>query len=215
MSFLTNRTLVSAALSALVTGLVLAGVFLLFRGDDNAPIQVFPPMPEATETPGVEAVASGDVRVHVSGAVTNPGVYRMAAQQRLADAVADAGGATVDADLDAVNLAQWLQDGQQYHIPEAGEMPPALAAVATASAAATAATLTPGPDPGCGGLMDLNAATEADLDTLPRIGPVRAGDIVAYRELNGPFESVDQITEISGIGPATLEGIRPLVAVCN
>ena len=211
MSFITNRTLVSAALSALVTGLLLAGVFLLFRGDDNAPIQVFPPVPEATETPAVAAVASDDVRVHVSGAVTNPGVYLMAAQQRLADAVADAGGATADADLDAVNLAQWLEDGQQYHIPVAGEIPPAPAA----TAAATAATPAPGPDPGCGGLMDLNAATAADLDMLPRIGPVRAGDIVSYREVNGPFESVDQITEISGIGPATLEGIRPLVAVCN
>ena len=210
MSFLTNRTLVTAVLSAIVTALALAGVFLLFRGDDNAPIQVFPPTPQAAETPAVEAVASVEVRVHVSGAVTNPGVYRMSAQQRLADALTDAGGATADADLDAVNLAQWLQDGQQYHIPTAGEIaPPAR------SESANALVLAPTDDPGCGGLMDLNAASEAELDTLPRIGPVRAGDIVAYRELNGPFTSVDEITEISGIGPATLEGIRPLVAVCG
>lgn len=207
MSFLTNRTLVTPVLSAIVTGLVLAGIFLLFRGDDNAPIQMFPPMPQTVETPAVDAVASGDVQVHISGAIATPGVYRLSAEERLADAVAVAGGATADADLDAVNLAQWLQDGQQYHIPKAGEIPPARAAVTNAAV--------PAADPGCGGLMDLNAASEADLDTLPRIGPVRAGDIVAYRELNGPFTSVDEITEISGIGPATLEGIRPSVAVCN
>ena len=211
MSFLANRTLVTAVLSAIVTGLALAGIFLLFRGDDNAPIQVLLPTPEAAETPVVEAVPSADVRVHVSRAIAAPGVYRLSAEERLADAVAVAGGATAHADLDAVNLAQWLQDGQQYHIPRAGETPPARAAVTDAAVPAAV----PAADPGCGGLMDLNAASEADLDTLPRIGPVRAGDIVAYREQNGPFTSVDEITEISGIGPATLAGIRPLVAVCS
>lgn len=206
MSFLTNRILLTAALSAIITGLALAGVFLLFQGDDNAPIQVVLPTHEAEETP---AAGSGDVQVHISGAVANPGVYRLSTEQRLADAVADAGGASADADLDTVNLAQWLQDGQQYHIPKAGETR-TLQSEVTDSPALVAAV-----DTGCGGLMDLNTASEAQLDTLPRIGPVRAGDIVAYRELNGPFTSVDQVTEISGIGPATLEGIRPLVAVCN
>ncbi len=209
MSILTNRILLTAALSAIVTGLVLAGVFLLFQGDDNAPIQVVLPTPQAEETIAVDAVASGEVQVHISGAVANPGVYALSVEQRLADALADAGGATADADLDAVNLAQWLQDGQQYHIPKAGEIAAVRADPANGPVLVTTA------DTGCGGLMDLNTASEAQLDTLPRIGPVRAGDIVAYRELNGPFTSVDQVTEISGIGPATLEGIRPLVAVCN
>ena len=206
MSFLTNRLLLTAALSAIITGLALAGVFLLFQGDDNAPIQVVLPTPEAKETP---ASSSGNVQVHISGAVVNPGVYRLSAEQRLADAVAEAGGATADANLDAVNLAQWLKDGQQYHVPKAGEVQTAQ------SEAADSPALVAPADTGCGGLMDLNTASEAQLDTLPRIGPVRAGDIVAYRELNGPFASIDQVTEISGIGPATLEGIRPLVAVCN
>ena len=160
----------------------------------------------AEETP---VAGSGDVQVHISGAVANPGVYRLSVDQRLADAVADAGGASADAELDAVNLAQWLQDGQQYHIPKAGETG------TVQSEAADSPALVAAVDAGCGDLMDLNAASEAELDTLPRIGPVRAGDIVAYRELNGPFTSVDQVTEISGIGPATLEGIRPFVAVCN
>ena len=209
MSILTNRTLLTAAIAAIITGLVLAGVFLLFQGDDNAPIQVVLPTPEAEETPAAGSGISGDVQVHISGAVVNPGVYRLSTEQRLADAVADAGGATADADLDAVNLAQWLQDGQQYHIPKAGEVRTVQPEAADSPALLASA------DTGCGGLMDLNTASEAQLDTLPRIGPVRAGDIVAYRELNGPFTSVDQVTEISGIGPATLEGIRPLVAVCN
>ena len=206
MSILTNRILLTAAISAMVTGLALAGVFLLFQGDDNAPIQVVLPTPVAEETP---VAGSEEVQVHISGSVANPGVYRLSTEQRLADAVANAGGATADANLDAVNLAQWLQDGQQYHIPKTGEITVVRADTADGPALATTV------DTGCGGLIDLNTASEAELDTLPRIGPVRAGDIVAYRELNGPFTSVDQVTEISGIGPATLEGIRPLVAVCN
>ncbi len=204
----------TAALSTIITGLVLAAVFVIMNGDDNAPIQVLPP-----STTGESAIAGDsngdsagptleeDLRVYVSGAVRNPGVYRLESGQRLADAVYASGGAATDADLDAVNLAQRLQDGRQYHIPKAGESPPARAVVTDAA--------TPAAVPECGGLVNLNAASESDLDTLPRIGPVRAGDIVAYRELNGPFTSVDEITEISGIGPATLEGIRPLVAVCG
>ncbi len=206
MSFLTNGILVTAVLSAIVTGLALAGVFLLFQGDDNAPIQVILPTPEVEETP---SVGSRNVTVHISGAVANPGVYLLSAEQRLADAVADAGGATEDADLDAVNLAQWLRDGQQYHIPEAGEITSIRADDADGLALVAAA------DTGCGGLMDLNTASASQLDSLPGIGPVRANDIVARRDQTGPFTSVEQVTDISGIGPATFEKIRDLVAVCN
>ena len=144
MSILTNRTLLTAALSAIVTGLVLSGVFLLFQGDDNAPIRVVLPTPEAEETPAAGSVISGDVQVHISGAVVNPGVYRLSTEQRLADAVADAGGATADAELNAVNLAQWLQDGHQYHIPKAGEVR------TVQSEAADSPALMASADTGCG-----------------------------------------------------------------
>lgn len=214
MPLLGIRTLVTAALSAIVTGLVLAAVLIFVRGDDNAPIQVLLPTPEISE--GTASTNSGgtadagpgeDLRVYVSGAVQNPGVYRLGPDHRVADALSAAGGATTDANLDAVNLAERVKDEEHYHIPRVGETPPPGASLAAELDSTTEAS--------CGGLMDLNVASAAQLDTLPGIGAVRANDIVAYRKEHGHFASVEQITEISGIGPATLEKIRDLVAVCN
>ena len=131
----------------------------------------------------------------------------MRPDQRLADALFAAGGAISEANLDAVNLALRVKDEEQYHFLRVGETPPPGASLAQESGATVEAS--------CGGLMDLNVASAAQLETLPGIGPVRAQGIATYRDQNGPFGSVEEITEISGIGPATLEGIRELVAVCD
>ena len=207
------RTTVTAALAALVTALVFAAVLILVRGDDNAPIQVVLPTPGADEaTASTSSGGAGNAGleealiVYVSGAVHNPGVYRLQPGQRLADALSAAGGATNDANVDAVNLALRVQDEKQYHIPRVGETPPPVASLTGESGTTTASS--------CRGLIDLNAASSTQLDTLPGIGPELANRIVAHREQNGPFAPVEQITEVSGIGPATFEKIRELVAVC-
>ena len=208
------RTIVTVALAAIVTALVFAAVLIFVRGDDNSPIQVILPTTEADEATasttsgGAGSPSPGeDLRVFVSGAVRNPGVYRLQPGQRLADALSAADGATTDANVDAINLALRVQDEEQYHIPRVGETPPPVTSLAGNSKSATAVS--------CGGLLDLNAASSAQLDTLPGIGPVRASDIVVYREQNSPFASVEQITEVSGIGPATFEKIRELITVCD
>ena len=214
MPLFSIRILLTAALSAIVTALVFAAVLIFVRGDDNAPIQVVLPTPGViggTASTNNDGTANSgqeeDLRVYVSGAVNNPGVYQLRPDHRLADAISAAGGATNSANLAAVNLAQRVKDEEQYHIPKVGETSPPVTSLAGISRAATVDS--------CGGLMDLNAASSAQLDTLPGIGLVRANDIVAYREQNGPFSSIETITEISGIGPATLEKIRELVAVCD
>ena len=214
MSLISSRTLAIAALSAIVTALVFAAVLIFVRGDDNAPIQVVLPTPKATESntgansdgaanPG----AAEDIMVYVSGAVRSPGVYRLQPGRRLADALSAAGGAAADANLDAVNLALRVKDEEQYHIPRVGETPSPRASLAGESG--------PAVETSCDGLMDLNVASAVQLETLPGIGPVRANDIVSYREQNGLFASVEEITEISGIGVATFENIVGLVAVCD
>ena len=214
MSLFNFRTIVTAALSAIVTALVFAAVLIFVRGDDNAPIQVVRPAPDVSggaASTNSDGATNGspeeDLRVYVSGAVRNPGVYRLRPGDRLGDALLAAGGATNDANLAAVNPAQRVKDEKQYVIPRVGETPPPVTSLAGESRTETAAS--------CGGLMDLNVAPPAQLDTLPGIGTVRANDIVSYREQNGPFASVEEITEISGIGPATLDKIRHLVAVCD
>ncbi len=133
--------------------------------------------------------SGSDVVVDVTGAVASPGVYRLPAGSRVNDAVQRAGGATAQAELDSVNLAARLADGQQVVVPEHGAI------------AATAGAEEDGP-------ISLATATAAELDTIDGIGPVTAEDIVEFREQHGGLASVDQLDQISGIGPATMEALR-------
>ncbi|MFD4991566.1 ComEA family DNA-binding protein [Cellulosimicrobium cellulans] len=146
-------------------------------------------------------VPSGGVVVHVVGQVAAPGLVTVAADARVADALEAAGGATAEADLAALNLARTVADGEQIVVPRPGEAVPA------------AGSAPPGAGTTAGGAVDLNAADAAALDALPGIGPVLAERIVAWREENGPFTAVDELGEVSGIGPAVLADVRDLVRV--
>jgi competence protein ComEA len=135
---------------------------------------------------------SGDLVVDVTGAVRRPGVYRMPAGSRVDDAVTRAGGPTGKAELEAVNLAARLADGQQVVVPER------LAAGAAASAGAVAED----------GPISLGTATVEQLEEIDGIGPVTAGDIVEFRDQHGGLSSVDQLDQVPGIGPATMTALR-------
>jgi competence protein ComEA len=135
---------------------------------------------------------ASDVVVDVTGAVARPGVYRLPAGSRVDDAVRRAGGAGVGAELEAVNLAARLADGQQVVVPERG---PAGATVAGSSGEEE-------------GPISLGTATVEQLDTIDGIGPVTAQDIVDFRDQHGGLASVDQLDQVSGIGPATMESLR-------
>jgi competence protein ComEA len=142
--------------------------------------------------------------VDVAGWVRKPGVYEFATGQRVIDAVDAAGGARPGADLTSLNLAAPLTDGTQILVPKAGAAP-----VGTG-----AGTTIPGVDGGAGGtLVNVNTASATELETLSGIGEVIAAAIVDYRTQNGPFTSVDQLEDVSGIGPATMEEIRDSVTV--
>lgn len=159
--------------------------------------------------------------VHVAGAVAHPGVYALAPGARAHDAVLAAGGPAPDADLSMVNLAAPLPDASQLYVPRRGEGP-RRAAPAGPSRDARGITApsdaAPTPAPGSGGAaatpaapLDLNAATAADLEALPGIGPRTAAAIVAHRERHGPYASVEALLDVRGIGPATLAEVRPLL----
>lgn len=159
-----------------------------------------------------DAGPSGDVEVdtapllvHVLGAVTKPGLVELGAGARVVDAVAAAGGFTADADPAAVNLARPVVDGEQLVVLAIGQVPAPAGAAGAAGAAGGGA-------PAGDGLVHLNTADVADLDTLPRIGPALAQRIIDWREANGPFTSVDQLLEVTGIGDAVFSGLAELVA---
>jgi competence protein ComEA len=193
-----------------VIGITLGGVGLWYTRSLPKPVAV-QATPAAVATPSGSAFGTGSptpspvpVFVDVAGWVRKPGVYEFATGQRVIDAVDAAGGARPGADLTALNLAAPLTDGTQILVPKAGAAP---VGAGTASAVS-------GADGGTGGtLVNVNTASATELETLSGIGEVIAAAIVDYRTQNGPFTSVDQLEDVSGIGPATMEEIRDSVTV--
>lgn len=159
----------------------------------------------ATAAPAdASAVASPSgppIIVDVTGWVHEPGVYEFAQGDRVIDAVDRAGGARNGADLSVLNLAAPLTDGTQVVVPKQGAAGPGTVGAADAGAVSS------------GGLININTASATEFETLSGIGEVLAGAIVDYRTENGPFASVDDLENVSGIGPATLEEIRDQVTI--
>ncbi len=175
-----------------------------------APAVPVPSSPSSTASAemasgGVEpaAGATGEVVVHVVGEVARPGLVRVPAGARVADAVQEAGGAGPLADLGLVNLARPVVDGEQVVLPREGE---ALALPAPPAPGSGAAPTAAGP-------VDLNAATLEQLDALDGIGPVLAQRILDWRTANGRFSGVDELGEVEGIGDKLLERLRDQVRV--
>ncbi|WP_454295221.1 ComEA family DNA-binding protein [Salana multivorans] len=146
--------------------------------------------------------------VHVAGQVAQPGVVELPGGARVRDAVAAAGGAGETANLDAINLARPLVDGEQVYVPAAGEAAPPGTGGGAASGTGDAGGGAAG---GSGGLVNLNSADAATLDSLPGIGPALAERIIAWRAEHGGFQDVAELEEVSGIGPAVMEKVRELV----
>lgn len=180
---------VGAFIGGLLAGLLAAGIILLIIARPRGqPILLRePPTPQP-------------LRIHVAGAVMQPGVYSLPPGSIVQDAILAAGGAQPQAGLDGVNLADVLEDGQRVLVASPldtdGAMPTQPAAASTPAS------------PVC-----INTATEPELELLPGIGPSLASAIVEYRQTHGLFRSVDELLDVPGIGAAKLALIRPLVTL--
>jgi competence protein ComEA len=126
---------------------------------------------------------------------------------RVADAVVAAGGTSAEADVEQLNLAARVSDGERIYVPRKGEAPPVVAG------GSPAPTTSGKPPPLAGTPVDLNTATAEQLEALPGVGPATSRAILAYRASHGRFRSVTELLEVPGIGPAKLEALRPLVRV--
>ena len=162
-------------------------------------------------TPVPHSSAGGDagLLVHVLGAVQRPGLVEVAQGARVVDAIAASGGLREDADPGAVNLARPVSDGEQLYVSRVGEAPPAGAGSAGGGAVGggEAAGLSGS------GTVDLNRATQAELETLPRIGPALAQRILEWKAANGRFAAVTDLMKVGGIGPKLFDGLKDRVRV--
>jgi competence protein ComEA len=187
-------------LLGVMAGFVLAGVLVFVsRAPTGNPITL---QPAPTDAP---------IAVHVIGAVPRPGLYECPKGARIQDAIEAAGGLLATANADTLNLAALLEDGAQLDIPyKLGSEPvivPTQFALPSSDATPTA-TANPEID-----LININTATLEELDRLPGIGPTTAQKIIDYRDANGPFAAIEDIMNVSGIGPATFEDIKKLITV--
>ncbi|MFH6636305.1 helix-hairpin-helix domain-containing protein [Streptococcus suis] len=197
-----------------VAGLLLT-TFLIFSQPAKSDQTGLPDFPQTEQTSNsselVEETSTevskepSQLVVDVKGAVAKPGLYTLEADARVNDAVEAAGGLTSQADPKSINLAQKLSDEAVVYVASKDENISVVANTTTSSAMS--------PEEKNTNLVNLNTATEADLQTISGIGAKRAADIIAYREANGGFKSVDDLNNVSGIGDKTMESIRPYVTV--
>jgi competence protein ComEA len=186
---LDRRRLIAVG-AVLLVALALGGRLLSRPGHTSVPSPI-------RVAASVQTTVASQVFVHVVGAVRRPGLYRLTEGSRVADALRRAGGTTRRAQLELVNLAARLADGEQVVVPRRGS-----SAVAVSSGAPA----------GQSGPVHLNTATLEQLDSLPGVGPVTAQKILDWRQTHGAFGSVDELDAIPGIGPARLAQLRDLVA---
>jgi len=186
-------------LLGVMAGFVLAGVLIFVsRAPAGEPITL---LPAPTKAP---------VAVHVIGAVPRPGLYEFPEGARVQDAIDAAGGVLTEANVNAINLAALLEDGQQLDIPyNDGFVPPAPN---TTTLVLPSSTEVPTSDPNVD-LVNINTASLEELDTLPGIGPTTAQKIIDYRTTNGPFATIEDIMNVSGIGISTFDGMKDLISV--
>ncbi|MFZ0544999.1 MAG: helix-hairpin-helix domain-containing protein [Candidatus Promineifilaceae bacterium] len=208
-----NKRLLGGILSGVFSGIIITVLVMVLSRpirpaaieirapEPTAPLPTAPPLP--TETPTV-------LHVFVSGAVSVSDVYDLPPGSLVKDAIVMAGGFTADANRDVVNQALRVQDGDHIHVPtmqETAVTPPIISNDETVSGNAPAESGTNGV------LVNINTASLGELESLPGIGPALAQNIVDYREANGPFEMVEDIMHVSGIGTAKFEAIRELIIV--
>ncbi|WIE84697.1 ComEA family DNA-binding protein [Curtobacterium sp. MCPF17_021] len=199
---------------------------VVVRGAPTAGAASGGPSPSAGASAGAapSAPGAGRVVVHVLGAVRRSGVVELPASSRVGDALERAGGATDDADLDRLNLARVLTDGERLYVPRVGqqEVPEALGPVADGAAAGPTAAAAAGAGSGGGSagtggegsaVVDLNTADQTALETLPGIGPGLAGRIIAWRDEHGRFTAVEDLLDVSGIGDVRFAELRDRVRV--
>lgn len=195
-------------ISSAIAGAIVAIVGMtLAQQVQPAAIEIVPPPPTPTPAP---SATPGPLRVYVTGAVNSPAVYEVPAGSIVADVVRAAGDFREDAAREHVNLALPLSDGMHVHVPAL--LPETDQPLVAPFSLATPSLLTEAVG-GQDALVNINTAGVDELDTLPGVGPATAQNIIDHRQRHGPFTAIEEIMDVSGIGPAKFEQMKALITV--
>jgi competence protein ComEA len=208
---------------AVLIAIILAGtgVYLAKSGAAQSPagpVRLIQPGGKSAEAmTAAEPEKPRTLRIHIAGKVAKPGVYELDPGSRVAEAIEVAGGASQGADLESINLAEKLQDGQQVYIAPKGEVPPPTVSIVKGGGRASSGKQSAGSsgtekykNPG-DGTVSINTADLNDLQHLVGVGPAMAQRIIDYRKEHGGFKAVDELEEVKGIGPKSLAKMKPFV----
>jgi len=202
--------------TAVILMIALCGTIMIsYQKNDTEPVQITHADEEKSEpvehAETVEDIEKKQIAVHVKGQVKNPSVVYLEEGKRVIDAVQEAGGALENADLNAVNLAAYIQDGQEIYIPAKGEIAQQTVNPNTNNTAVKSAG--PQKSGSTSSKININTADAKELEKLPGIGAAIAQRIIDYRNKNGNFSQIEEIQNVSGIGPARFEQIKDLIDV--
>jgi competence protein ComEA len=185
-------------LGALLTLLAIGAIYLVSSQPRGKPIELptsLPPLP---------------LKVYITGAVANPGVYSIPRLSRVENVIQAAGGFLETADTQKINLASKLIDGEEIVVPYIGQN-----ISTTSPRSPTAPTQIIQASPSIDNPLNINTGTEEQLDNLPGIGAAKAQQIIAFRQQNGPFQNIDDLQNVPGIGPGIFAKIKDLITVSN
>jgi len=184
-------------LSTVINLIVLGVVIVFLRRPPQPELIVTSPPPTVTPLP---TPTPRPLQVYVSGAVTHPDVYELPTESIVKDAIEAAGGATSEADLDRINLALYVADGQHIYVPRRGEESPPISPPTQPSGTASGKA---------GSKININTASQSEIETLPGIGPSRAQGVIENR----PYDSIEEIQKVPGIGEGTFQKLKALITV--
>ncbi len=197
-----DKRMIAVALVILIIGLLGGMKYEAFKVNKDKQKQSILASTNATVTNQAPSPKSREIKIYLTGAVKKPGVYSLLEGDRVYQAVELAGGLLAEADVKNVNLAAVLQDGKNYLIPIVGEVANTGGGLTGTSGVASDS-----------GRININSASVQELEKLPGVGPALAERIADYRELNGPFENIEDLKNVSGIGEKKFEGLKETIVV--
>lgn len=183
-------------------------IYYIYSTKENEKIESFEQTNEIIQNDTEMEEIKEKIKIHIAGAVNKEGLYELEEEQRIADAIEIAGGLKNDADLSDINLASKLEDGMKIYIPTINEN-----TNENTNTQSMKSTENPNTQGRTTDKININTASQSELDTLPGIGPSTALKIIKYREENGKFKSIEDIKEVSGIGESKYEQIKDLIKI--